>query len=78
MRKTWPIARLGYYEYAVVKDTFEMIIPGDKNLLYGLEGSAKRNQAAWERDQRNASSASIAAAAGHVEQDANDTEKERN
>lgn len=28
VRKTQPIARCGYYEYAVVRDTFEMVIPG--------------------------------------------------
>lgn len=43
VRKTKPIARCGYFEYAVVTDTFEMIIPGDKTSLYGLEGNAKRN-----------------------------------
>lgn len=39
IRKTKPIARCGYYEYACIEDTFEMIIPGNKNVLYGLEGS---------------------------------------
>lgn len=29
VRKTQPIARCGYYEYAVVDETFEMIVPGD-------------------------------------------------
>lgn len=43
VRKTKPIARCGYFEYAVVTDTFEMVIPGDKTSLYGLEGNAKRN-----------------------------------
>ncbi|CAN9224559.1 unnamed protein product [Alternaria alternata] len=44
VRKTEPIARCGYYEYAVVRDTFEMRIPGeDKAILAGLEGSAKKN-----------------------------------
>lgn len=43
VRKTKPIARCGYFEYAVVQDTFEMVIPGAKEILYGLEGSAKRN-----------------------------------
>jgi hypothetical protein len=43
--KTEPIARCGYYEYAVVRDTFEMRIPGeDKAILAGLEGSAKKNE----------------------------------
>ncbi|KAK0703966.1 hypothetical protein B0T26DRAFT_840105 [Lasiosphaeria miniovina] len=38
-----PIARCGYYDYAVVNDTFEMIIPGlDEATLAGLEGSRAR------------------------------------
>ncbi|KAJ0161414.1 Uncharacterized protein CTA2_6254 [Colletotrichum tanaceti] len=36
--KTNPIARLGYFEYGVVRESFEMIIPGDKRILIGLEG----------------------------------------
>lgn len=43
--KTEPIARLGYYEYAVIRDTFEMKIPGsNKALLDGLEGSSRANR----------------------------------
>lgn len=42
VRKTQPIARCGYREYAVVKEMFEMIVPGDqKAMLAGLEGSTK-------------------------------------
>lgn len=50
VRKTQPIARCGYYQYAVVRDTFEMVVPtgggemGDA-LLSGLEGSASKNRA---------------------------------
>ena len=45
LRKTQPIARCGYYEYAVVKETFEMIVPGgQKAMLAGLEGSTKVSQ----------------------------------
>lgn len=45
IKKTEPIARCGYYEYAVVRDVFEMRIPGeDKALLAGLEGSSRKNQ----------------------------------
>jgi flavin reductase (DIM6/NTAB) family NADH-FMN oxidoreductase RutF len=45
VRKTQPIARLGYYEYTVVKDVFEMVIPGSNEaLLAGLEGSVKRTR----------------------------------
>jgi flavin reductase (DIM6/NTAB) family NADH-FMN oxidoreductase RutF len=36
VRKTKPIARLGYYEYAVIQDSFEMKIPGDEKLLFGV------------------------------------------
>ncbi|KAI4741629.1 hypothetical protein E4T50_07953 [Aureobasidium sp. EXF-12298] len=43
--KTEPIARLGYYDYAVIRDVFEMKIPGtNKALLDGLEGSSKANR----------------------------------
>lgn len=50
LRKTRPIARCGYYEYAVVEDTFDMVIPGNsKDTLYGLEGSASQNTEAGRR-----------------------------
>jgi flavin reductase (DIM6/NTAB) family NADH-FMN oxidoreductase RutF len=46
VRKTEPIARCGYYEYAVVRETFEMVIPGmNEATLGGLEGSTKRHRA---------------------------------
>jgi flavin reductase (DIM6/NTAB) family NADH-FMN oxidoreductase RutF len=36
-----PLARMGYYDYTVVKETFEMRIPGaDANAAAGLEGKA--------------------------------------
>lgn len=41
--KIRPIARLGYYNYTSIESQFEMIIPGDKRLLVGLEGSADGN-----------------------------------
>ncbi|KAL4943115.1 hypothetical protein BDV06DRAFT_234975 [Aspergillus oleicola] len=42
--KTEPIARCGYYQYAVIRETFEMVIPGmNEALLSGLEGNATRN-----------------------------------
>ncbi|KAF4548891.1 Hypothetical protein D9617_24g016040 [Elsinoe fawcettii] len=45
--KTKPIARCGYYQYAVIEKTFEMIVPGsNKMLLSGLEGSSKANREA--------------------------------
>ena len=41
--KVQPIARCGYFEYAVIRSdaVFEMIIPGDPKQLTGLEGNAK-------------------------------------
>jgi flavin reductase (DIM6/NTAB) family NADH-FMN oxidoreductase RutF len=45
--KTQPIARCGYFEYAVVRETFEMVIPGqNKALLAGMEGSATKSRKA--------------------------------
>ena len=36
-----PIARLGYFDYTVVKDVFEMRVPGaDADARFGLEGRA--------------------------------------
>ena len=36
-----PIARLGYYDYTVVRETFEMRVPGaDDDARAGLEGRA--------------------------------------
>lgn len=49
IQKTVPIARCGYYEYAVVRETFEMRIPGaDEKMLGGLEGSVKINREMFE------------------------------
>lgn len=43
-KKTQPIARCGYYDYTVVRETFEMIIPGmDETTMAGLEGSRERH-----------------------------------
>lgn len=36
VRKTNPIARLGYFEYGVINDAFEMVVPGDKRMLIGV------------------------------------------
>lgn len=44
-----PIARCGYYEYAVIKDVFEMKVPGlSEAMMAGLEGNSKKNQAIFE------------------------------
>ena len=52
IQKTQPIARCGYYEYARIRETFEMIIPGGGKVNYGLEGSISEN--AKERDRASA------------------------
>jgi hypothetical protein len=78
IKKTEPIARLGYYEYAVVRDTFEMRIPGtNKALLDGLEGSAKANRSLEKTEEeeegkvvgqlKRSQSAGAEAALGKVE-----------
>jgi hypothetical protein len=37
--KIRPLARLGYYDYTTVESVFEMVIPGNNEvLLNGLEG----------------------------------------
>ena len=60
VKKTQPIARMGYYEYTVVTDKFEMIIPGDKALLHGLEGNAKKYREAWEgNDEKNTADSGV-------------------
>ncbi|KAJ5632086.1 FMN-binding split barrel-like protein [Penicillium lividum] len=52
VRKTKPLARCGYYQYTVIRETFDVVIPGmSEDVLYGLEGSAKRNK---EAESRNA------------------------
>jgi flavin reductase (DIM6/NTAB) family NADH-FMN oxidoreductase RutF len=43
--KTVPIARCGYFQYAVVRDVFEMPPIGDPSRGAGLEGSIKGNRA---------------------------------
>jgi hypothetical protein len=38
-----PIARCGYYEYAVIRDVFEMKVPGlSEDVMAGLEGNSKK------------------------------------
>jgi flavin reductase (DIM6/NTAB) family NADH-FMN oxidoreductase RutF len=47
VKKTKPIARCGYYQYTVVTETFDMVIPGmSGDVLYGLERRVKRNREA--------------------------------
>lgn len=49
--KAKPIARCGYYEYTVVSEIFEMVIPGDEKVLRGLEGSAIKNTLTHEENR---------------------------
>lgn len=54
IKKTQPIARCGYYQYTVVRDTFEMIIPNmSADVLYGLEGNAARNRQKNEENEES-------------------------
>lgn len=58
VKKTLPIARCGYYQYTVVRETFDMVIPSSgqlgEDILGGLEGSTKLNRAMKERPQGGA------------------------
>ena len=47
--KTQPIARCGYYDYAVVRECFEMKMPGAEAGRSGLEGSSKKNRELFEK-----------------------------
>jgi flavin reductase (DIM6/NTAB) family NADH-FMN oxidoreductase RutF len=51
---TQPIARCGYYDYAVVRDTFQMVVPGGGLTLDGLEGSVSKHKAAREKEEGEA------------------------
>lgn len=57
LAKVQPIARCGYYTYAVVRETFEMKPPGDGKMAYGLEGNAASN--ARESASRKATSTQL-------------------
>lgn len=53
VRKTQPIARCGYYQYAVIRETFDMMIPSSgewsEDIIGGLEGNPKKNKAIGDR-----------------------------
>ncbi|KAF2815015.1 uncharacterized protein BDZ99DRAFT_408632 [Mytilinidion resinicola] len=49
VRKTLPIARCGYFEYAVVREVFEMVVPGGEGARAAMEGSGKAIQEMGER-----------------------------
>jgi flavin reductase (DIM6/NTAB) family NADH-FMN oxidoreductase RutF len=51
LSKIQPIARCGYYTYAVIRETFEMMPPLGK-MSYGLEGNAASNKK--EREEQEA------------------------
>lgn len=54
MTEAVPIARCGYYEYAKITEVFEMRIPGlSEEMLGGLEGSSKKNQALLKRGKNS-------------------------
>ena len=50
IQKTQPIARCRYYQYARIRETFEMVIPRDGKVLYGLQESAAPNAKERARD----------------------------
>lgn len=60
LSKVMPIARCGYFDYAVVKgdSLFEMIIPGDEKQLRGLEGSVKGNRQTQEEQSSSTAESS--------------------
>lgn len=41
--KLRPLARMGYFDYTSVEQSFEMVIAGNEKLLAGLDGSAEKN-----------------------------------
>lgn len=51
--KTQPIARCGYYDYAVVRECFEMRMPGADIMRAGLEGSSKKNREANQVNEQS-------------------------
>jgi flavin reductase (DIM6/NTAB) family NADH-FMN oxidoreductase RutF len=53
VKKTLPIARCGYLQYTVIRDTFDMIIPGDNELMrLGMEGNAKHIQQHGQQEEK--------------------------
>lgn len=56
IKKTQPIARCGYYQYAVVRETFDMIIPSSgqwgEDILSGLEGSTRKHKEIGQREKQ--------------------------
>lgn len=76
VRKTMPIARCGYYQYAVIKETFEMMIPGDSELLrIGLEGNSKASKEHTATAQQLKRSQSTGAGAVSLEETEQDDDR---
>jgi hypothetical protein len=49
-----PIARCGYYEYAVIRDVFEMQVPGlSEDIMAGLEGNSKKMRGVVAEREKN-------------------------
>ena len=60
IKKTEPIARCGYYQYAVIRETFDMKIPGSGMTNIGLEGNSKKaREAMTDQVKRSHSSAGL-------------------
>jgi flavin reductase (DIM6/NTAB) family NADH-FMN oxidoreductase RutF len=53
LSKVQPIARCGYYTYAVIRETFEMKPPGNGRMAYGLLGNAAKNSEQQEENVRS-------------------------
>ncbi|KUL81868.1 hypothetical protein ZTR_09973 [Talaromyces verruculosus] len=54
VRKTLPIARCGYHQYTVVRETFDMIVPGNNELMrLGMEGNAKATHQPGQQEEKN-------------------------
>lgn len=58
LTKVQPIARCGYYQYAVVKEVFEMTPPG--GFSYGLEGNAEAVRGMTEKEKEEFQNGSVA------------------
>ncbi|KAL0571794.1 hypothetical protein V5O48_010168 [Marasmius crinis-equi] len=52
--KIRPIARCGYYNYTVINELFDMVVPGDPRMLRGLEGSSEGNRKTLEENRLGA------------------------
>lgn len=62
LAKAMPIARCGYYQYAVVRgeNIFEMKVPGNAATLVGLEGSVKGSRVLEEEQRKKRDKKTVA------------------